>query len=332
MKPEVAMKHFSIWKKIAACVLFLNIVFTAFTTELLTPAPSAGDLTMRGMSFGPSLNIGPGSKIFNGGSLSLLADYDNRQMLSMILQDKDGTLVVIDGGWDIDAAHLTEVLRSKGGHVSGWFITHPHSDHIGALVQILNNPDSQITIDNVYYSLADLSWYEKVEPSRNDMVHSLISAFAALPAEKLRTVQKDQEIQLGQIKAKVLNDPYLLDATSVNNSSVAYKFFLNNVSILVLGDMGPEAGELLAAQRSAEDLKSDIVQMSHHGQYGVNKEVYAMIKPQIALWPCPLWLWNNDNGGGIGSGDWKTLETRKWMEELGVKVNYSIKDGDQIIY
>ena len=47
--------------------------------------------------------------------------------------------------------------------------------------------------------------------------------------------------------------------------------------------------------------------------------------------PLAEWLWDNDNGGGIGSGDWKTLETRQWMEELGVRVNYCIKDGDQII-
>ncbi|MEY8354315.1 MBL fold metallo-hydrolase [Lachnospiraceae bacterium 54-53] len=326
------MKHFNIWKKMAACVLFLNIVFSAFTTELLTPDAAAGDLTPRAMGFGPALNLGPGSKIFDGGSLSLLADYDNRQMLSMVLQDKNGALVVIDGGWDIDAAHLTEVIRSKGGHVSGWFITHPHSDHIGALVQILNTPDSGITIDNVYYSLADQSWYEKVESSRSELVNSLRTALATLPAEKLHTVSKGQEIKIGLIKAKVLNDPYLLDASSVNNSSVVYKFFLNDVSILVLGDMGPEGGQLLAAELAPEDLKSDIVQMSHHGQYGVNRDVYEIIKPQIALWPCPLWLWNNDSGGGIGSGDWKTLETRKWMEELGVKVNYCIKDGDQIIY
>lgn len=332
MKLEAAMKNFSIWKKIAACVLFLNIALTAFTSELLTPNVSAGDLTKESMSFGPALNIGPGSRLFNGGSLSLLADYDKRQMLSMILQDKNGTLVVIDGGWDIDAAHLTEVIREKGGHVSGWFITHPHSDHVGALVQILNNPNSQITIDHVYYSLADQSWYEKVESSREDMVDKLRKALATLPAEKLQTVKKDQEIQLGEIKAKVLNNPYLLDATSVNNSSVAYKFFLNNVSILVLGDMGPEAGQLLLKECSPADLKSDIVQMSHHGQYGVNRDVYATIKPQIALWPCPLWLWNNDGGSGTGSGDWKTLETRKWMDELGVKVNYCIKDGDQVIH
>lgn len=325
------MKHFSIWKKIAACVLFINIVLSAFTPEIVTPGSTADELTAVRMGIGPSLNIGPGGKIFNGGSLSLLADYDNRQMLSMVLQDKNGSLVVIDGGWDIDADHLSDVIRSKGGHVSAWFVTHPHSDHVGALVKILNNPDRKITIDNVYYSLADQSWYDKVESSRSLLVTELRSALSTLPAASLHTVKKGDEIQVGSIKAKVLNNPYLLDVTSVNNSSVAYKFFLNNVSILVLGDMGPEAGKLLLEETSAADLKSDIVQMSHHGQYGVSREVYAAIKPQIALWPCPLWLWNNDNGSGIGSGDWKTLETRKWMEELGVKVNYCIKDGDQTI-
>lgn len=326
------MRHFNIWKKLAACVLFLNIVLSAFSTDLLTAGTVDGELTQRAMKLGPALDMGPVSRIFGGGSLSLLADYDNRQMLSMVLQDKNGTLVVIDGGWDIDADHLTDVLRSKGGHVSGWFITHPHSDHVGALIQILNNPNSQITVDNVYYSLADQSWYEKVEPSRADYVNSFRAALATLPEKKLHTVQKDQEIQMGLIKAKVLNNPYLLDVTSVNNSSVAYKFFMNDVSILVLGDMGPEAGQLLYAERSAGDLKSDIVQMAHHGQYGVSREVYAAINPKIALWPCPLWLWNNDGGGGIGTGEWKTLETRQWMEELGVKMNYCIKDGDQIIY
>lgn len=326
------MKEFNIWKKIAAGLLFLNIVFSAFHIQTISPTTGEGSLKANSMGFGPSIAVGPGSKLFNGGSLSLLANYDKRQMLSMVLQNKSGNLVVIDGGWDIDADHLTEVIEQKGGHVSAWFITHPHSDHAGALVQILNNPGRKITIDNIYYNLADQSWYDKVEPSRSNLVNNFRAAIATLPADRLHVVHKGDEIKIGQIKAKVLNDPYLLDVTSVNNSSVAYKFFLNNVSILVLGDMGPEAGALLLEQTSKEDLKSDIVQMSHHGQYGVNKDVYSVINPKIALWPCPLWLWNNDGGSGIGSGDWKTLETRQWMEELGVKLNYCIKDGDQIIY
>lgn len=310
------MKYQPIWKKIAVCLLLFNLIIPAFTTQAASS----------------SLELGPGSRLFDGGSLSFLSDYDNRQMLSMILEDKNGSIVVIDGGWDIDAAHLTKVLKARGGHVSGWFLTHPHSDHVGALVKILNTPDSPITIDNIYYSMGNLSWYERVEPSRADMVKKLKTALAAFPKEKQHTIVKGQEMQFGEIKAKVLNNPYFLDVTSVNNSSMVYKFFLNDVSILVLGDMGPEGGQLLLKDCTQADLKSDIVQMAHHGQSGVNRQVYQVIKPKIALWPCPLWLWNNDSGGGIGSGDWSTLETRKWMRELGVRIHYCIKDGDQIIY
>ena len=326
------MKSFNIWKKIAAGILFLNIVLTSFIGQPVAAEGTEGQPAIQRMGVSSKLSIGPGSQLFDGGSLSLLADHGNRQMLSMVMQSKDGTLVVIDGGWDSDSAHLLDVIRSKGGHVSGWFITHPHSDHAGALIEILNNPDSQITIDNVYYKFTDQEWYDTHGSGRGDFVVGLRDALAKLPPEKLHgDITKGQEIQLGDIRAVVMNDPYLLDATSVNNSSVVFKFYLNGVSILVLGDLGPEGGQLLMSEHTPAELKSDIVQMSHHGQYGVNRDVYAAINPQIALWPCPQWLWDNDNGGGIGSGDWKALETRQWMEELGVRVNYCIKDGDQII-
>ena len=68
--------------------------------------------------------------------------------------------------------------------------------------------------------------------------------------------------------------------------------------------------------------------MSHHGQAGATKELYEAVKPTICLWPTQEWAWNNDNGNGENSGPWKTLETRNWMEELGVKQNYIEKDGD----
>lgn len=43
--------------------------------------------------------------------------------------------------------------------------------------------------------------------------------------------------------------------------------------------------------------------------------------------PTPDWLWDNDSGAGKGSGPWKTLETRSWMEELGVREHIVAKDG-----
>lgn len=67
--------------------------------------------------------------------------------------------------------------------------------------------------------------------------------------------------------------------------------------------------------------------MAHHGQAGVRRDVYLAIKPTICLWPTPRWLWENDKGQGQGSGPWRTLEVRQWMNELGVKTHKVTADG-----
>ena len=112
-----------------------------------------------------------------------------------------------------------------------------------------------------------------------------------------------------------------------NEQSMILKFVTQNTSLLILGDAGEKTSEkLLQTQR--EKLKSDIVQMSHHGQAGATNELYKQINPSICLWPTPDWLWNNDAGEGINTGPWKTFETRNWIEQLNVKKNYIAKDGD----
>ena len=72
-------------------------------------------------------------------------------------------------------------------------------------------------------------------------------------------------------------------------------------------------------------------QMAHHGQDGVEMDVYRVIKPEICLWPTPDWLWDNVKNGVVDAGPWKTVTVRKWMEELGVKRNLCVKDGDQVL-
>ena len=59
----------------------------------------------------------------------------------------------------------------------------------------------------------------------------------------------------------------------------------------------------------------------------VSKEFYEYIKPRICLWASPEWLWNNDNGNGFDTGPWKTVQTRQWMQELGVTKHIVEKDG-----
>ena len=60
-------------------------------------------------------------------------------------------------------------------------------------------------------------------------------------------------------------------------------------------------------------------------------DIYKFIKPKICLWCAPDWLWNNDKGEGFNSGPWKTIETRKWMDEIGAIANFPAAYGDYVL-
>ena len=66
----------------------------------------------------------------------MLAPQTDGQNMSFLLQTNQGEVIVIDGGLDQDADHLVETIQAMGGRVSAWLITHPHSDHVGALTNI----------------------------------------------------------------------------------------------------------------------------------------------------------------------------------------------------
>ena len=108
------------------------------------------------------------------------------------------------------------------------------------------------------------------------------------------------------------------------------KFDTGKTTILILGDTGIQSSEKLINTQK-DKLKSDIVQVAHHGQAGATEELYKLINPKICLWPTPTWLWNNDAGSGENTGSWKTFETRQWLENLNVQQNYIGKDGNVTI-
>lgn len=91
----------------------------------------------------------------DGGELRLLACADIWQNLSCVMKTKEGAVIVVDGGRDVDAPHLIEVIQELGGHVDAWLLTHPHSDHVGAITEILNMDPMPISIGKVYYSFLD---------------------------------------------------------------------------------------------------------------------------------------------------------------------------------
>lgn len=295
------------------------------TTDPAAPAPSV---------FGTvQTETTDSSTLFGPGRLTMLANHDTAaQMLSVIIETGQGGMIVVDGGWRENSEYLLNQLKAKGGHVQAWLLTHPDSDHVGALAEILYQHSGEITIDGVYYSLLDDAWYQEKDANVASMVSYLKGALAKLPVEALHgDITAGQIIEAGPAKIQVLNQAYKMKSDFVNNSSVAYLVSLNGTNVVFLGDLAQAGGEQLLNDVDLRSLGCDIVQMAHHGQNGVGYEVYKALRPRICLWPTPQWLWDNDNGGGAGSGSWKTLETRNWMVRLGIEAYYCTKDGDQVI-
>lgn len=259
--------------------------------------------------------------------LTQLSDHSTRQMMGYILKTKNNKIIVIDGGTIDDTENLVEQINKHGGKVDAWFLTHLHDDHLGAFSNIAN--DEQIQIEKIYCSFNEYSWYEENEPSRAEFSKQILEILKQDNIkDKVEDVSLNQDINIDDIKIEILGikNPEITENAG-NEQSMVVKFDTGKTTFLVLGDTGVKSSEkLLKTQK--EKLKSDIVQMAHHGQNGATKELYEQINPTICMWPTPEWLWNNDSGEGKGSGPWKTLETRQWMEELKAKNNYVEKDGD----
>lgn len=296
-----------------------------------TPGSTAAQtVQISGMSSAStSISTGAGGV----GELWMLGSTTGAQNLSIVIKSPNGKLIVIDGGWEADADKLSSLILQQGGNVDAWLITHPHEDHVGALCAILNDSVRKIKIDKIYCSLATPDWYRQVSPTGAGIADQLLSAFTKLPVGTVtNNIGRGTEINIDDVNIRVLNNRGVYTYNGVNNSSMVYKIRVSGQSILILGDLAYDGGKDLIKTCTAAELKSDIVQMAHHGQQGVDQDAYALIAPTTCLWPTPAWLWDNDNGGGVGSGPWGTLTTRAWMDALGVKDNRSLKDGDVHMY
>ena len=274
-----------------------------------------------------------------GNTIYMLPSTTGMQTLSMVIQNNQGEIYIIDGGYDSNAYQgedakiifdiVSELCGQNSKVIKGWFLTHPHSDHIGAFIDFTATYGSQVTIDTVYYAWSEEESFYTNITANPDPAFSLITQFKnSIPTGvTVVTPKTGDTFDFGSFGFKILyspaNDNYNFtgnEAVNFNNLSLVIKMTTSEKSVLFLADAGVGAGEWLIDNASATDLKADVVQMAHHGQAGVNQNVYQAIDPDVALFNCDKAVYENT------SGRLQTLVVRGWMEELGT-TNYVSKDG-----
>ena len=272
-------------------------------------AKSAGDITKTW-----------NSKKKSGFTLWQIPSHSNTIGNSYVFQTAKGKVIVMDGGFPEEANTLRGFIGALGNEVEAWFISHPHNDHMGALTEILKNPQ-EMKIKHIYHSRiskAVQAAEAPYSPSCQEFYDLLDKT--TIPVTDIRT--PGDVFSYDDMKLKVLSVANEITTNASNNSSMIMRVWDKKKAIVFLGDAGIECGNLALKGPFKDDLNCEYLQMAHHGQNGCDKHFYQSIKFRVCLWPTPSWVWNNDQGKGFNTGILKTVETRTWMKELGIKEHH----------
>lgn len=265
-------------------------------------------------------------------------------MMSFVIVTKKNNVIIVDGGRPADMPQLKQYVG--GRHISAWILTHAHDDHISGFVsEIAKNGGEDFDIEAVFCNFPPYSELKgKTDvpfPAYFDAeLEEILPAFLSIEPlirDKIHVPVKGDRVQIDECEIEFIFSYHEgLYSNLMNDSSLVFRIHGENKSVLFLGDLGPEGGDVLY-EESRDILKSDIVQMAHHGHMNVGMEVYAAIAPEACLWCCQDWLYNEpeipvylkerkelravQRGRMYG-----TAVTRKWMDILGVKTHYVTKD------
>ena len=232
---------------------------------------------------------------------------------SYLLRTSGGKVIMMDGGHGFEAPHLRERIMEAGGHVDLWFISHPHQDHMEALIEILEDMQ-EISIDRIFYSRVSDAFLNN-EPGNAEDARRYYRVLDNTPVRTdiLNLHKPFQRFDIDGVGILLMAvDHPEFKSPLYNDQSTIIRVWDDMKSVVFLGDAQVECGN--AALRECRDyLDCDYLQMAHHGQDGVTEEFYKTVNFRACLWPTPSWVWEP------GENTWlKTYDTRRWMDEKGI--------------
>ncbi|MBE6596060.1 MAG: hypothetical protein E7641_00155 [Ruminococcaceae bacterium] len=257
-----------------------------------------------------------------------------------IFRTREGKIIVYDGGRVHESDRFMRGLKKIAGtdtpHVTAWIFSHLHGDHFGMYNRLCIDEEfrSCITVDDFYCDLATEEFYTTLSTERKatwvEIRNNLLNSESTVGA-RVHTVKVGDIIKVDEIEIEVIHVPTREDFSrmNMNDSSVVYKLtYDGGQTIMLLGDAERSCNEDLVNNR-ADKLKSDIVQVGHHGCGNVSRRCYELIDAKAYIWPIVDRFWYSDNGTELNTHNTGVIKTRDFMMQLKPKKEnvYLFTDG-----
>ncbi len=231
-------------------------------------------------------------------------DYEKPETagLGMIIRLSDGRLIVIDGGFTFatNPNHLLKAMQelspTKKITVAAWIISHGHGDHTQAFLAMVkqNGPQySLLTIESIIHNVPDPDGGIKITHSSEvDASRKVLKLVRSIDWCDIITAHTGQVITFADATIEMLYTPEdcypaVINANSpytYNTTSLIFRISLGGQTLMALTDSSEKSSEILV-QNYKEYLKSDMVQIAHHGHVGGTVPLYNYIDAPVVLWP-----------------------------------------------
>jgi len=271
--------------------------------------------------------------------------------MSYLIRLEDGTFVVIDGGsgsaYNRDVLYDIMVEQLPNGVedvvVTAWIVTHGDGDHYGTLSNFHKSKHADdITIKSLLGSDISPRIIERTSKARGFTFTQLNGQYGGCKYDKIHTGQQLSypgiTITIMQTHEDVFSPgSHSSISTTFNDTSTVFDVVVKGEAVdnpvkdgytrfMFLGDIQGNAANILAANYTS-DLKSDVMQLAHHGIGGGSTDCYMAIAPEIVMWPAGRTVLETGgkNDGVYGDGSRYKETAKKYLVDKGVTFIYSAK-------